>query len=73
MVILYKVLVIMLDMAEIEAETKSIRQFLNALNSASVPAILGDIIKNAISVSEHLILNNVTKKYDKLSTTINLL
>ena len=60
-------------MAENEGENKFNRQFLGALNSASVSSKLSDIIKAVAINIEKSIYEEINKKFGELSTTINML
>ena len=62
-----------LIMAENEGENKFNRQFLGALNSASVSSKLSDIIKAVAINIEKSIYEEINKKFGELSTTINML
>lgn len=60
-------------MSDMENEPKFNKQFLTALNAASVSSKLGEIIKNAFAPNEKTIIEDVNKKFAQIMTTITLL
>lgn len=60
-------------MADSEGETKFNKQFLGALNSASVSGKLGEIIKSAIVANEKTISNAIEKRFTELMASIQLI